>query len=116
MELRLIEAETEWSCQISLRREYDETGQRLSRPDEYKFGDSIKDRKEVESMARRAQKALLNPSKDSDKFLDWEFEVSYDDDANTNELKFTRNVVCLEIKGRNVPNLSLIDLPGIIRK
>ncbi|RHZ78965.1 hypothetical protein Glove_153g48 [Diversispora epigaea] len=115
MELRLIELEEEWSCQISLRQEYDETGYRLSQPIEAKFGSLIKSHKEVELMARRAQKALLNPSKNSDEYLNWNFETHYDDDANTNELKFTKNVVCLEIKGKNVPNLSLIDLPGIIR-
>ncbi|CAG8492242.1 1611_t:CDS:2 [Diversispora eburnea] len=113
MELRLIELETEWSCQISLRQEYDEIGNRLSQPIEAKFGSLIKSHKEVELMARRAQKALLNPSKNSDDYLYWNFGAHYDDDAN-NELKFTKNVVCLEIKGKNVPNLSLIDLPGII--
>src|SRR5688572_24193458 len=110
MELRLIELETEWSCQISLRQEYDEIGNRLSQPIEAKFGSLIKSHKEVELMARRAQKALLNPSKNSDDYLYWNFGAHYDDDAN-NELKFTKNVVCLEIKGKNVPNLSLIDLP-----
>ncbi|RHZ78966.1 hypothetical protein Glove_153g49 [Diversispora epigaea] len=115
MELRLIELEEEWSCQISLRQEYGETGNRLSQPIEAKFGSLIKSHKEVELMARRAQKALLNPSKNSDEYLNWNFGTHYDDDANTNELKFTKNVVCLEIKGKNVPNLSLIDLPGIIR-
>ncbi|RHZ78949.1 hypothetical protein Glove_153g30 [Diversispora epigaea] len=115
MELRLIELEEEWSCQISLRQEYDKTGNRLSQPIEAKFGNLLKSPKEVELMARRAQKALLNPSENSYGYLNWNFRTHYDDDANTNELKFTKNVVCLEIKGKNVPNLSLIDLPGIIR-
>ncbi|CAG8503439.1 7611_t:CDS:2 [Diversispora eburnea] len=115
MELRLIELEVEWSCQISLRQEYNGKGKRFSQPTEVKFGSLIKSHKEVELMARRAQKALLNPSKNSDEFLNWNFGTRYNgDDANTNELKFTKNVVCLEIKGKNVPNLSLIDLPGII--
>ncbi|CAG8503421.1 7610_t:CDS:2 [Diversispora eburnea] len=113
MELRLIESDVEWSCQISLRQEYDESGRRLSQPIEEKFASLIKSHKEVELMARRAQKALLNPSKNCDDYLNWNFGAHYDDDAN-NELKFTKNVVCLEIKGKNVPNLSLIDLPGII--
>jgi len=71
----------------------------------------------VELAARRAQKALLNPDNKPELYFDWEFDKSdYDDDATSNALKFTKNVVCLEIKGPNVPNLSLIDLPGIIRK
>ncbi|CAG8447927.1 4186_t:CDS:2 [Dentiscutata erythropus] len=116
MELRLIESARHWSCQFSLRKEYDENGKRLSHPRETKFGESIDNPDEVEIMARRAQKALLNPTDNSDAYLDWEFEnTSYDEDSKSNALKFTKNVVCIEIKGPDVPNLSLIDLPGIIQ-
>ncbi|CAG8781456.1 18669_t:CDS:2, partial [Acaulospora morrowiae] len=113
MELRLAESQEPWQCQVSLRREYDEDGKTpLPRTTETKFGNSIDDPKDVELMARRAQKALLNPSNNSDQYIDWIFND--DNDADTNSLKFTKNVVCLEIKGNDVPNLSLIDLPGII--
>ncbi|CAG8649295.1 632_t:CDS:2, partial [Acaulospora colombiana] len=113
MELRLIESEEPWECQISLRHEYDENDKPL-RSKEIKFGNKICDPKDVELMARRAQKALLNPLNDSDQYIDWSFE-NYEEDPNSNKLKFTKNVVCLEIRGKGVPNLSLIDLPGIIR-
>ncbi|CAG8449196.1 7137_t:CDS:2 [Gigaspora rosea] len=67
-------------------------------------------------MTRRAQKALLNPADNNDGYLDWDFgNQTYDEDSRTNALKFTKNVVCIEIKGPDVPNLSLIDLPGIIQ-
>ncbi|CAG8613040.1 20135_t:CDS:2, partial [Racocetra fulgida] len=117
MELRLTESTKPWSCQISLRKEYDdENGKRLSRPNETKFGDSIDNPDMVDIMARRAQKALLNPTHDSSNFFDWDFgNKNNDDDPQLNHLKFTKNVVCMEIKGPDVTNLSLIDLPGIIR-
>ncbi|RIB19650.1 P-loop containing nucleoside triphosphate hydrolase protein [Gigaspora rosea] len=75
---------------------------------------SIDDPDKVELMARRAQKALLNPITDSNKYINWNFKD--EDDSQLNSLKFTKNIVCIEIKGSDVPNLSLIDLPGIIRK
>ncbi|KAF0427645.1 P-loop containing nucleoside triphosphate hydrolase protein [Gigaspora margarita] len=116
MELRLIESVKRWSCQLSLRKEYDEHGKRLNRPYETRFGEPINDPDMVELMTRRAQKALLNPEDNGDGFLDWDFgNQSYDEDSRTNALKFTKNVVCIEIKGPDVPNLSLIDLPGIIQ-
>ncbi|CAG8699061.1 641_t:CDS:2, partial [Acaulospora colombiana] len=116
MELQLIESEEPWECQISLRHEYDEDGKPLLRPNETKFGAKIYNPKDVELMARRAQKALLNSSDSIDRYLDWNFDITRcNGDSDSNSLKFTKNIVCLEIKGNNVPNLSLIDLPGIIR-
>ncbi|CAG8677411.1 4563_t:CDS:2, partial [Racocetra persica] len=115
MELRLSEVPKTWSCQVSLCKEYDEHEKRLSNPIETKFGRPIDDPDKVELMARRAQKALLNPMRESDEYINWGFSYQTDeDDSRSNGLKFTKNVVCVGIKGPNVPNLSLIDLPGII--
>jgi hypothetical protein len=117
MEIRLIKSSSEWSCQVSLRKEYATNDEKLIRPEETKFGKLITHPNNVEIAARRAQKALLNPDNKPEDYFEWDFEsLSYEDDAAKNALKFTKNVVCLEIKGPNVPNLSLIDLPGIIRK
>ncbi|CAG8700870.1 18172_t:CDS:2 [Dentiscutata erythropus] len=113
MELRLIESPEAWSCQVSLRKEYDKDEKRLPSPIETKFGSPINDPDKVELMARRAQKALLNPTTESNEYINWDFND--DDDSQLNGLKFTKNIVCIEIKGSDVPNLSLIDLPGIIR-
>ena len=56
----------------------------------------------------------MNPDNNKPEFyFDWDSDkLDYDDDAANNALKFTKNVVCLEVKGPNVPNLSLIDLPA----
>ncbi|RIB21928.1 P-loop containing nucleoside triphosphate hydrolase protein [Gigaspora rosea] len=116
MEIRLSESSKEWSCQVRLRKEYDENEKRLNKPIETKFGSLIVDPDNVELMARRAQKALLNPKQDSDKYFNWDFASNnYEEDAQSNAIKFTKNVVCIEIEGPDVPILSLIDLPGIIR-
>ncbi|CAG8489032.1 10797_t:CDS:2 [Ambispora gerdemannii] len=116
MEIRLMDSKNRWECQIKLRKEYDNNDdKKLSRPEEFKFGDIIIDKANVELMARRAQKALLNPTRNWTEYLNWTFSTSNEVDARQNEIKFTKNVVCLEIKGPKVPNLSLIDLPGIIR-
>ncbi|CAG8657475.1 26390_t:CDS:2 [Dentiscutata erythropus] len=111
VELRLTESVGTWSCQVSLRKEYDENEKRLSRPIETKFGDLINDINQVGLTVRRAQKALLNPTQDNDRYLEWNFNC---DELKSDDLDFTKNVVCIEIKAPNVPNLSLIDLPGII--
>eukprot|EP00455_Lapot_gusevi_P011060 TRINITY_DN15079_c0_g1_i1.p1 TRINITY_DN15079_c0_g1~~TRINITY_DN15079_c0_g1_i1.p1 ORF type:complete len:186 (-),score=16.58 TRINITY_DN15079_c0_g1_i1:80-637(-) len=42
-------------------------------------------------------------------------ESKANQDNQSPELRFTRNVVCLKIQGRGVGNLSMIDLPGLIQ-
>lgn len=74
-----------------------------------------------------AQRALLNPDTPADIFAkeadrkaeaarsaDSDGNGGEDDEAATDALKFTRNVVVLEITGADV-DLALIDLPGIIQ-
>ncbi|KAL0484131.1 GTP-binding protein Mx [Acrasis kona] len=120
MEVRLTQAdpnsdeqEDKWSAKVTLRLEYDDTTKtqgRLSQPKEVPFG-SVYEKKEVEGILRRAQKAVLNPSKEAITYL----SISDQDlTAIPDELKFTRNIVCIHITGAKV-NLTLIDLPGIIR-
>lgn len=126
-EVRLSEHDTEhagalndssWSCTVKLRYEYDSAGRPLKAVKEVIFGREITEKEHVEIMVRRAQKALLNPSADPARYLDYTFDDSTaaarDKEAASNELKFIKNVVCLDIRGAGV-NLTLIDLPGIIR-
>lgn len=58
-----------WSCQISLRREYDDETQESIQHAETKFGTLILDPNEVESALRRAQLSILNPSINSNDFV-----------------------------------------------
>ncbi|KAI8804707.1 P-loop containing nucleoside triphosphate hydrolase protein [Cladochytrium replicatum] len=106
-----------WGCTVKLRYEYETNGRPLGKPREVIFARDVRDKGDLESYVRRAQKALLNPSQDAAKYIEYRFDDSNtgrDREAKSNELKFSRNVVCLDIRNAGV-NLNLIDLPGIIR-
>uniref|UniRef100_A0A6A7G6G3 Uncharacterized protein n=1 Tax=Hirondellea gigas TaxID=1518452 RepID=A0A6A7G6G3_9CRUS len=66
----------------------------------------------VEDSVRRAQIILLNPRHHFD-------QSKKDSDLMENdrehELKFTRDAVCVEIRGPDIGNVSLVDLPGLIQ-
>ncbi|RUP50050.1 P-loop containing nucleoside triphosphate hydrolase protein [Jimgerdemannia flammicorona] len=84
--------------------------------EERPFGNPITNPNEVEITVRRAQKAVLNPKQDQQIYESYLFGTkSYINDAATNLLKFSKNIICIEIRGEDTLNLSLIDLPGIIR-
>ena len=127
-ELELTESKDEdnkheWSCSVRLRFEYDELKNvPLSSPREVAFAGPVRHPNEVEELVKCAQRALLNPSLEPSSFIILDNNSNRSDNAKTpsmqpkDELKFSRNVVCLDIHGANVPvGLSLIDLPGIIR-
>ncbi|KAG8813026.1 hypothetical protein FRC19_002720 [Serendipita sp. 401] len=99
IECRLSRVDREWSCEVYLliARELREV----------KFGDVVKDKSDVEDRIRRAQLAVLNPSKDPLKVLDGTAAIG------SNELSFSTDVVSVRISGRNVDDLSFVDLPGI---
>ncbi|KAI8915267.1 P-loop containing nucleoside triphosphate hydrolase protein [Powellomyces hirtus] len=121
-EVRLSEKDgavaTPWSCTVKLRYEYDSAGRPLKAVKEVPFGKETAQKEDVDLLVRRAQKALLNPSADPNRYVTYSFDDSTssarDSEAASNELKFVKNVVCLDIRGAGV-NLTLIDLPGIIR-
>ncbi|KAG8931129.1 hypothetical protein FRC01_001830 [Tulasnella sp. 417] len=108
MECRLQFGET-WSCNVMLRFEFDSNGKKLSTPREVSFGGLISDKADVTARLRRAQRAILRPSIDANKFLD-------DSDLETNgpSLSFSKNYVCIHVRGPEVPDLTFYDLPGII--
>ncbi|KAJ3159370.1 hypothetical protein HDU86_001688 [Geranomyces michiganensis] len=121
-EVRLSEGDTTvssaWSCTVKLRYEYDSAGRPLKAVREVPFGRETAQKEDVDLLVRRAQKALLNPSSDPNRYISYNFDdttsSARDSEAASNELKFVKNVVCLDIRGSGV-NLTLIDLPGIIR-
>ncbi|RUS27684.1 P-loop containing nucleoside triphosphate hydrolase protein [Jimgerdemannia flammicorona] len=116
MEIRLMASDEPWRCQVSVRWEFDSDGQRLDKMEERPFGNPITNPNEVEITVRRAQKAVLNPKQDQQIYESYLFGTkSYINDAATNLLKFSKNIICIEIRGEDTLNLSLIDLPGIIR-
>ncbi|KDQ18068.1 hypothetical protein BOTBODRAFT_63785 [Botryobasidium botryosum FD-172 SS1] len=116
MECRLSASTEPWYCQVSLRFEYDEYRKPLKDVREVAFGPSLSfnEKADVELVLRRAQTAILNPNIPHTDFL----SLSVDELRNYRQdstLKFSRNVVCLDISGPNLTDLSFVDLPGIIQ-
>ena len=72
------------------------------------FGDPISSKSDVEERIRQAQRAILNPSTDPKTFLEGVADVE------ENEASFSRNYVSLEISGKDLADLSFVDLPGLI--
>lgn len=109
MECRLAHSTGEWSCQIKIRYEYDRTGERLDEVNEVDFGSRITDKAEVEHMLRRAQEAVLHPDVKFEVFLEdgWQEKVK-----GKQPLRFSQNIVCIELTGPELTDLSFVDLPG----
>lgn len=85
----------------------DPNGVPLGQPRTERFGQPIFEKAEVEERIRRAQRAILNPSTKAKDFLD-----GPDEDPEQRQLTFSKNCVCLEISGKDVADLSFVDLPG----
>ncbi|KAL0571649.1 hypothetical protein V5O48_010307 [Marasmius crinis-equi] len=114
MECRLSSSSGNWSCSISIRTEYDAQGQALNEVKEETFGPTITEKCKVENALRKAQFAVLNPSISHRKIL-----AAGADElqglAKHPSLSFSRNVVCIDLEGPELTDLSFIDLPGIIQ-
>ncbi|KZT65429.1 hypothetical protein DAEQUDRAFT_814318 [Daedalea quercina L-15889] len=105
-ECRLRRSFDPWRCVVSLRLLTDKDGQAIP-VQPVTFGESIFNPADVAERIRRAQRAILNPSREPSTFLNGGTEI-------TPELTFSKNCVSLEISGPDVIDLSLVDLPGII--
>ncbi|KAJ7027364.1 P-loop containing nucleoside triphosphate hydrolase protein [Mycena alexandri] len=106
-ECRLSRSDTPWKCVVELRFVTDKNGQTLGQPRTESFGDPILDKSKVEDRIRRAQRAILNPSKSARTFLE-------DDDEDATEVSFSTNYISLQISGPEIADLSFVDLPGLI--
>jgi hypothetical protein len=91
---------------VSLRFTTDVAGNTLGHARNEQFGEVIVDKSEVEDRIRRAQRAILNPNTSSTRFL----EDDYDSQAP--EVAFSMNCISLQISGKNLADLSFVDLPG----
>ncbi|KAK7017181.1 P-loop containing nucleoside triphosphate hydrolase protein [Favolaschia claudopus] len=106
-ECRLSRSDAPWACTVELRFITDKNGQPLGHARNEAFGDEISDKSQVEDRIRRAQRAILNPSKPARTFLD-------DTEDDTTELSFSTNYISLQISGPELADLSFVDLPGLI--
>lgn len=107
-----------WSCQISLRYEYDEAGVKMSAT-QHSFSPVLTDRGEVELWIRRAQVAILSLHRTvtecqslSEDHLK-EIQRLLQKNGDRSILQFSKNVVCVDIKDPDATDLSFIDLPGM---
>ncbi|PSR74397.1 hypothetical protein PHLCEN_2v9905 [Hermanssonia centrifuga] len=108
MECRLASSSESWSCQIYIRWEFDVNGIQEEQVEEISFGPILTDKEDVELALRRAQAAVLNPGIDQSNFLG---RSESDLKQMKNQLKFSRNAVCLDLSGPNLMDLAFVDLP-----
>ncbi|VDC05683.1 unnamed protein product [Peniophora sp. CBMAI 1063] len=108
-ECLLAQSDGPWSCIVSLRLVTDEHGAPLDQPRTVQFGSPIFQKEDVTERIRRAQLAILNPSHDHERYIEGTW------DTNTSrEISFSSNCVCLHITGKDLEDLSFVDLPGFI--
>lgn len=103
-----------WQCQVWLRIETDRDGNKMQAREE-KFGPLLTNKADLEEMLRRAQLAILNPSLPSDTFVEFDtssLKPGERPSGSHKQLQFSNNVVCLDLSGPDVIDLSFIDLPG----
>ncbi|KAI0759256.1 P-loop containing nucleoside triphosphate hydrolase protein [Trametes elegans] len=112
MECRLSHSSGEWSCQVKIRYEYGGDGKRLEEVQEVDFGPRITDKGQVENVLRRAQAAVLRPDLPMESFLDPDARSK---SKSKKAHRFSKNVVCVELTGPELADLSFVDLPGIVQ-
>ncbi|KAF7561682.1 hypothetical protein G7046_g2469 [Stylonectria norvegica] len=133
-----VSRNSEWSCRVWLRKEYsyeppsnrditenDVTDQdpffpwrKLPATAVHEFK-SMHDKGEIEEVLRWAQIAILNDDKSPKLFVPGSGSVAQHVPiaraAETVTAKFSPNIVALEIKGPDLPDLSFYDMPGIFQ-
>ncbi|OBZ73062.1 Interferon-induced GTP-binding protein Mx2 [Grifola frondosa] len=108
MECIIWEAESKWTCQVSLRR----TGETSDFP----FSPVLTSKNEVEIWLRRAQTAILSPHRAAAYFTAKGREDLRSLTKDDPEMhKFSSDVVVIEIHDPEGADLSFVDLPGLIQ-
>jgi hypothetical protein len=112
MECRLSSSSDPWSCQVTIRWEFEPSGKRMHSIDRQVFGPRITDKRDVEMRLRQAQAAVLNPKTPANQFLHKK-EEDLKNFVSTNP-SISMNVVSVELEGPDLVDLAFVDLPGII--
>ena len=79
---------------------------------EEQFGGILKDEAEVEKTLECAQKAALHPDKPIKEFLPDGPSSTTEPSDTISPLQFSRNVICVNVTGPELVDLSFVDLPG----
>lgn len=128
MEINLSESEPgeSWTCKILLSRKYMFDGSRkiakipkksqplgpwIEQDEDTELFHTLKNKAEVQETLKWAQLAILNPSRPSSDYMPGS---NMGTDPAMCQVKFSPNVVRLDISAPNFPNLSFYDLPGVI--
>lgn len=133
-----VSRNSEWSCRVWLRKDYsfqpppgqiikvDDVTDRdpfypwrkLASTTVHEFK-TVHDKSEIEDVLRWAQIAILNDDKHHALFIPGSGSMSVNTDvtkaAEETAAKFSPNIVALEIKGPDLPDLSFYDMPGIFQ-
>lgn len=133
-----VSRRSEWSCKVSLRREYtyrppedrdirdtDVTDddpffpwKKLPTTTVVEFK-TMSDQSHIEDVLRWAQVAILNDHQNPELFIPGSGPIasstSIDSAAASTMAKFSPNIVALEIMGPDLPDLSFYDMPGIFQ-
>ncbi|KAI0925406.1 hypothetical protein AcV7_005662 [Taiwanofungus camphoratus] len=118
MECSIMTSSDPWTCQISLRLiKPDPHGNNSSEQSkETPFSPLLSSKGDVEIWLRRAQAAILSPHKPQESFRTMHYQELRDlIKSDTNMLKFSRNVVVVDIQDPDGTDLSFVDLPGLIQ-
>ncbi|KAF9455948.1 P-loop containing nucleoside triphosphate hydrolase protein [Collybia nuda] len=115
---RMTSTSQPFSVQVHLRYEYDLQGQRRRELVDVPFGPPLLERSAVELRLRQAQTAILQNMTDSaeiDAFLETSALELPSKIKGNGVLRFSKNIVCVDVCGPNLANLSFFDLPGFIQ-
>ncbi len=105
---------TTWTCQISLKLQYD-GNQPRGTTTTIPFGPKILDKQHVETQIRRAQAAILSPHHAPESFLQRSVDELRDLINSDPDMKqFSRNAVVVDIEDPNGTDLFFVDLPGAV--
>ncbi|KAF7324988.1 hypothetical protein MKEN_00541200 [Mycena kentingensis (nom. inval.)] len=110
-ECRLSRSDEPWKCTVELRFIKDKHGVALGQPRTEVFGDAVSEKADVEDRIRRAQRAILNPSKPAASFL----EDDIIEDGQPHELSFSMNYISLSISGICRSSTSRVRLIASVR-
>lgn len=125
MEISLSDSNESWKCEVKLSYSYTYStkgSRKVTKANKlgpwYATGAcqdipflTLHSKDEVQDAIKRAQLAILNPYKEPAEFLP---SSSLDIKDATTPVKFSPNVVRLDISAPGFPNLAFYDLPGVI--
>ncbi|KAF7290690.1 hypothetical protein MIND_01309300 [Mycena indigotica] len=113
MECNMSSSTASWSCNISLRIDYDSRSSPRETPDTIPFGSTITNPADVEIWLRRAQAAILSyPCSHEELYTKTKEELRAEDDQRP---LFSKNSVVVDINDPDVTDICFIDLPGLIQ-